>query len=169
MSALQRYAPDRPLPPYTFVPGRSPHPVSDPAGHSFGQTPEVPDALTAQTWQTNRTYLYGIDLFNNGFFWESHEAWEALWHRAGRKGTTADFLKALIQLAAAGVKHLTGTPRGVASHGRRAAALFRSLGTETGFYLGFGVKELMDLADAIGRDGWPEKCAANLPELKANS
>jgi hypothetical protein len=169
MTAPQRYAPDGPLPPYTYVPGRSPHPISDPAGHQFGQTPEVPDALTDQTWQTNRTYLYGIDLFNNGFFWEAHEAWEALWHRAGRKGATADFLKALIQLAAAGVKHLTGTPRGVASHGRRAAELFRARGAETDLLFGLNVKELTDLADAIGRDGWPKSRAASILELKADS
>ncbi len=167
MSAPQRYAPDRPLPPYTFVPGRSPHPSSDPAGHSFGHTPETPDALTAQTWPTNRTYLYGIDLFNNGFYWEAHETWEALWHRAGRKGTTADFLKALIQLAAAGVKHLDDTPRGVASHGRRAAELFRSLGTETDLIFGLSVKALTDLADALGRDSWPE--SPTQLELKAES
>src|SRR4051794_23916492 len=31
-----RLLPDEPLPPYSFVPGRFPHPVRDPAGHSFG-------------------------------------------------------------------------------------------------------------------------------------
>jgi uncharacterized protein len=156
-----RYVPDRPLPPYTFVPGRSPHPVSDPAGHQFGQTPEAPDPLDADTWQTNRAYLYGIDLFNHGYYWEAHEAWESLWHLCGRKGTTADFLKGLIKLAAAGVKHRQGTPAGVRSHARRAADLFtaaaRSPGSETDFYLGLRVTELIALAKEIGHDGWPAR------------
>lgn len=46
-------------------------------------------------------YLRGIDLFNHGFYWESHEAWEAVWISAGRRGSVADFLKALIKVAAA--------------------------------------------------------------------
>jgi hypothetical protein len=166
MSATPRYIPDRPLPPYTYVPGRSPHPIRDPAGHSFAQSPETPDALTAPTWRDNRAYLYGIDLFNNGFFWEAHVTWELLWHRAGRKGPTADFLKALIQLAAAGVKHLQDTPRGVASHGRRAAELFRALPAESDFLFGLNVKELTTLADTISRDGWPERTV--LLELNAD-
>src|SRR5207247_604714 len=80
--------------------------VSDPAGHSFGRAPEPVEPLPPDKWQHNRTYLFAIDLFNAGYFWEAHEQWEALWHAAGRKGATADFLKALIHLAAAGVKHL---------------------------------------------------------------
>jgi hypothetical protein len=150
-----RYVPDRPLPPYTFVPGRSPHPVSDPAGHSYGKPPEVPDALDADNWYTNRTYLSGIDLFNHGFYWEAHEAWESLWHRAGRKGPTADFLKALIQLAAAGVKHLEDVPAGVQSHGRRAAELFGA--TERNSFLGFRTIELRAFAEAIKDAGWPAR------------
>jgi hypothetical protein len=150
---LPRYVPDRPLPPYTFVPGRSPHPVSDPAGHQYGKPPETPDALDADNWHTNRTYLYGIDLFNHGFYWEAHEAWESLWHRAGRKGPTADFLKALIQLAAAGVKHLEGVPAGVQSHGRRAAELFGAAQGES--FLGFHPGELKAMAVAIRGGGWP--------------
>src|SRR6516162_9140895 len=126
----RRLVPEEPLPPYAFVPGRSPHPVSDPAGHSFRVAPERPCALDPERWRDNKTYLYGLDLFNAGYYWEAHEAWEALWHAAGRKGATADFLKGLIKLAAAGVKHLEGKPPGVKSHARRSAALFGTAGGE---------------------------------------
>ncbi len=154
-----RYLPDRPLPLYTYVPGRSPHPVSDPAGHQFGQTPEPPDALDVAHWQANRAYRYGIDLFNHGYYWEAHEAWESLWHQCGRTGTTADFLKALIKLAAAGVKHLEGTPRGVQSHSERAAELLRGVATslEAHCFLGLRLPELIALAGEIARDGWPDR------------
>src|SRR6059058_3393109 len=108
MLNVPRYCPERPLPPYGYVPGLNPHPLSDPRGHSFGVRAESAEALEEPTFRDNATYLYAIDLFNHGFFWEAHEAWEALWHAAGRKGRTADFLKGLIKLAAAGVKAREG-------------------------------------------------------------
>src|SRR6516165_5519584 len=116
-----RFAPDDPLPPYTFVPGRTPHPVSDPAGHSFGAKPERPAAPDPARWRECRAYLRGLDLFNHGYYWEAHEAWEGLWLAAGRAGTTADFLKGLIKLAAAGVKSREGRPAGAVSRARRGA------------------------------------------------
>ncbi len=119
-----RLVPDRPLPPYTFVPGQAPHPRSDPAGHQYARAPEPIDPLDPTRWPENVTYLYGIDLFNHGYYWEAHEAWESLWHGAGRRGHTADFLKGLIQLAVAGVKVRQGQAQGVIGHARRAAELF---------------------------------------------
>jgi uncharacterized protein len=151
-----RYVPDRPLPPYTYVPGRSPHPVSDPAGHQFGQIPEPPAAIDPDNWQMNRAYLYGTDLFNHGYYWEAHEAWEGLWHLCGRKGVTADFLKGLIKLAAAGVKVREGQARGVRSHATNAAALFHRtaerLGKRDARYLGLRLDDLIALAESIDPD-----------------
>jgi hypothetical protein len=149
------------LPPYAFVPGRFPHPVSDPAGHSFGTTPARPAQLTPGNWCASQPYLYGLDLFNAGYYWESHVAWEGLWLACGRTGLVADFLKGLIKLAAAGVKHLEGRPAGVHSHARRAAELWRRTadaltGKEEGF-LGFRPSELIALAERICRDGWPDE------------
>ena len=120
-----RFLPEEPLPPYSFVPGKVPHPVSDPAGHLYGKPPERPAPIDPENWRESRAYLRGLDLFNHGFFWEAHEVWEGLWHAAGRKGVTADFLKGLIKLAAAGVKFREGRPDGVRSHLARAGELFR--------------------------------------------
>ena len=113
----------RPLPPYSYVPGQHPHPIREAAGHSFGHAPPVAQPLDEATWKTNEAWLWAIDLFNCGFYWEAHEAWESLWHVAGRRGETADLLKGLIKLAAAGVKHREGRPAGVRLHARRAAEL----------------------------------------------
>jgi hypothetical protein len=118
-----RYCPHRPLPPYSYVTGLSPHPTGDPRGHSFGHVEPAAKPLDPVSWQTNENYLYAIDLFNHGFYWEAHEAWEALWHAAGRRGPTADFLKGLIKLAAAGVKAREGRVAGVRQHALRAAEL----------------------------------------------
>jgi uncharacterized protein len=122
---LPRYCPSRPLPPYSHVPGLSPHPMSDARGHSFGREEPAPQPLDLATYRENAAYCYAVDLFNHGFYWEAHEAWEGLWHACSRRGPTADFLKGLIKLAAAGVKAREGRAAGVRRHARRAAELFR--------------------------------------------
>ncbi|MCE9547464.1 MAG: DUF309 domain-containing protein [Planctomycetia bacterium] len=75
-------------------------------------------------WRTCRDYLHAIDLWNHGYYWEAHEAWEGLWHAVGRHGLLADFFKGLIKLAAVGVKVRERRPAGGARHARRAAELF---------------------------------------------
>ncbi len=154
-----RLVPDEPFPPYAFVPGRFPHPTSDPKGHSFGVNPSTSPELDPARWQESRPYLYGIDLFNAGYFWESHVAWESLWLACGRKGMVADFLKGLIKLAAAGVKALEGTPDGVKSHSSRAAELWRgvkrTLAADSDLFMGFRIERLIGLAESIFQNGWP--------------
>jgi uncharacterized protein len=119
-----RYLPEVPLPPYSYVTGRFPHPLRDPAGHSFGVEPEHGPPPDAARWRECRAYLRGLDLFNHGYYWEAHEAWEQAWHAAGRRGAGADFFKGLIKLAAAGVKAREGSSDGVRIHARRGAELF---------------------------------------------
>jgi hypothetical protein len=166
---VPRLVPDEPFPPYSFVPGRSPHPRSDPAGHSFGVEAGAVTPLDPGRWPASRAYLYGIDLFSHDFYWEAHEVWEGLWHAAGRKGLLADFLKGLIKLAAAGVKHLEGRPKGVHSHACRAAELWRGvdrgLNTAGEPFCGLRLTELIERADAVCREGWPEEPPRLLPTL----
>jgi|GEM_PF-1176650 len=135
------------------VTGRFPHPLRDPAGHSFGVAAEPCPPPDPERWHECREYLHGLDFFNHGYYWESHEAWEQAWHAAGRRGATADFLKALIKLAAAGVKAREGMREGVRSHARRSAELFRSviaaLPTKQSGYFGLQLPELVAAAEAI--------------------
>lgn len=150
---LPRFVPDAAFPPYTFVPGRMPHPVRDPAGHLFGKPPELLPPFDPAHWQEGRAYLYGVDLFNHGYYWEAHEVWEGLWRAAGRTAPLADFLKGLIKLAAAGVKFRQGQPRGVAGHAVGAAKLFcdiaGQLGGEEAVYLGLRLRDLRAFAAQI--------------------
>ena len=53
-------------------------------------------------------YLYAVDLYNFGYWWESHEVFEALWHAAGHNTEQGHFFRALIQFAAANLKRSTG-------------------------------------------------------------
>ena len=127
-----RYVPDEPFPSYAFVPRQFPPPTRDPAGHGFRRAPERPAPPDPNRWSVCRPYLYGIDLFNYGYYWEAHEVWESLWHACGRTGLTADFLRALIRLAAAGVKAREGTRAGVERHAAAAKTLFQEVAANLG-------------------------------------
>jgi hypothetical protein len=135
-----RYAPDIELPPYSYVPGHElPHPVNDPAGHLYGvpHEPPIPAAelallptepasrrrALAATLAANPRWLYALDLFNAGFYWEAHEAWESFWNAFGRTTPEALFIQGLIHLAAAAVKIREGKPAGVSRHTKRAREL----------------------------------------------
>lgn len=150
---LPRLRPKLPLPPYAFVPrGPWPHPVRDPKGHSHHHQWVDTPSLEAARWFVNETYLFGFDLFNHGFYWEAHEAWEFLWRRAlGSDRVTATFLKALIKLSAAGVKVREGVAPAVLSHANRAAELFCETATlaGAGAYFGCTLVELAEIARAV--------------------
>lgn len=138
------------LPPYTYIPGGpNPHPTRSPGGHSFGHGHEFVPPIQDGAWDQSVAFLRGVRLFNAGYYWEAHEAWEGLWHAHGRKGPVADVIKGLIKLAAAGVKVREGQPRGVATHAGRAAELFRSIG---GALLGLDLDDLAARSDAIAED-----------------
>jgi uncharacterized protein len=149
------------VPPSAFTPGRFPHPFSDPAGHSYHSIRVQPPPPDDANWRASRAFLRGVDLFNHGFYWEAHEAWEGLWLACGRHGMMADFLKGLIHLAAAGVKYREAVPQGVTNHARRAADLWR--GTGQGCLLGLQLAELITLAEAAEALGWPETPPLLLP------
>jgi hypothetical protein len=111
-------------------------------------------------WRDSSEYCRGFALFDAGCYWEAHEVWEALWHVHGRKGEIADLLKALIKLAAAGVKVRQNEPRGVTTHSQRASEIFVRLQTLVGpTFLG------LDLT-------WVATCSKNVatkPHLLAGS
>ncbi len=100
---LPRYS-SQAFPPYTFVPGENPHPVRDPGGHSFGQLQHDAVEFDPEHWQDCDEYLYGIDLFNHGYWWEAHEALEGVWIAAGRTTPIGYFIQGLIQVAVALLK-----------------------------------------------------------------
>ncbi len=150
-----RLLPDRPFPAYAYQPGRTPHPTRDPGGHSHGAPTEPPDPPDPERWRACDDYLFGIDLFNYGFYWEAHEAWEGLWVACGRNGPTATFLQALINLAAAGFKARLGSARGMSANAATALRLFQSFaiqsGQPRGHYMGLDIGGLTGRAAALSR------------------
>jgi hypothetical protein len=59
-------------------------------------------------------FLYGLALHDGGFFWEAHEIWEAVWKAAPMNGRDRLALRALIQIANAGLKRRIERPRAAA-------------------------------------------------------
>ena len=143
-----RYAPAITLPPYSYVPGHDlPHPVNNPAGHldavrdsaheppiSAAALADLPTVLhsrrraLAAALADNSRWLYALDLYNAGFYWEAHEVWESFWNALGRTTSEALFVQGLIHLAAAAVKIREGKPAGVVRHSQRARELLGDLG-----------------------------------------
>ncbi|MCF7804406.1 MAG: DUF309 domain-containing protein [Candidatus Marinimicrobia bacterium] len=149
--SIPRFVPDRNLPEYTFIPGEAPHPINDPEGHSYGKPEPSPASLDPGNWKQSGSYLFGIDLFNHGFYWEAHEEWEGLWHATGHTTGAGDFLKGLIKLAAAGVKMRQRNEHGKTKHSGDAGEIFRNF-QERGIekYVGLSLQTLVEFARDIG-------------------
>lgn len=139
-----RYAPDRPFPPYAFLPGRDPHPTRHPEGHSY--TPaEAPGTYAApEAWRDNVEYRFGVDLYNHGYLWEAHEAWEGLWHAAKHDELQAEHLQGLIQCAAAALKIAMDQPRGLERLAELGTARLERVAREAGpHFMGLDLHEFI--------------------------
>ncbi len=121
-----RYCPQLALPPYSYVTHQWPHPLRDPDGHRFLEQAIDERPLDPAQWRDCASYGFAIDLFHAGYYWEAHEQWEHCWKLARNDAILSDFLKALIKLAAAGVKAREGNREGVQRHASRACELFLS-------------------------------------------
>jgi hypothetical protein len=98
----------RPFPSYRFVPGKAPHPTRDPKGHSYGRDQPPMEDFGEHNWRETDAYLYGVDLFNHGYWWEAHESWEVCWVAAGRRTEIGLFVQGLIQISVACLKRHQG-------------------------------------------------------------
>lgn len=130
---IDRYCPDQPFPAYAYVPGRTPHPQRDADGHGVQLEPARIVAVDPGAWRTSAAYCYGVDLFNAGYPWEAHEAWEDLWRAYPQGAAAAAVLAGLIKLAAAGVKARTGNAAGVARTLAKGERIFAELGPRPSF------------------------------------
>ncbi|MDZ7842394.1 MAG: DUF309 domain-containing protein [Gammaproteobacteria bacterium] len=152
--ALAAHAPPRytafTLPPYRFVPRRQPHPTADPRGHSYGRAPPYEAApMDGHRWRASPAYLFGCDLYNRGYWWEAHEAWESIWQLADREGPERAALQGLIQLANCHLKLHMGLVNVVPRLQRRYGAHFdRAVGLVGMPFLGLDLPAYRSRADA---------------------
>lgn len=100
-------------------------------------------------------FLWGLDLFNHGYYWEAHEAWEGLWQVADRGAPLRILFKGLILLSAAGVKIREGKHAPAVRHAGRAAGLLHRLTDTTNHTferaLGMSPPALAEQAKAAAR------------------
>lgn len=90
-------------------------------------------------------YEQGIDLFNEGRFFECHEAWEEVWKRAD--GELKLFYQGLIQAAVAILHAQRGNLEGAQSLYQKASAKLDAIPRE---HMGLAIGELRDaLAEFI--------------------
>lgn len=148
-----RYAAERELPPYRYVPGLHAHPTAHENGHSYGRDEPDPPYVSPQRWWESLEYLYGVDLFNRRFYWEAHEAWESVWHTCDKSGTQGLFVQGLIQISAALLRWHMGTERGARKLYREGRAkLGRAAGESPAGYMGIALAEwIVELDRIFGR------------------
>ena len=145
---LTRYS-QRSFPPYRYLPFQGdsalPHPRTDPNGHSYNDEEDYLHNFSPDDWQTCEPYLYGIDLFNHGYWWEAHESLETVWLSAGQKTTICGrFVQGLIQLAGAQLKRFINVPRGALS---LTSSGVEKLSLVEGIYLGIEVSDIVAEAE----------------------
>lgn len=103
---LPRYAPETPLPKRAYLPGRTARPP-EPEGHHH-DAHSLGDPIGSPAFL--RGFRFGIDLFNHGYYWEAHEAWEAQWLPLPPGDDTREQLQGLIQASAALLKLRLDSP-----------------------------------------------------------
>jgi hypothetical protein len=139
-----RYAPDLPLPAAAFVPGRAGS-VRPERGAFEIQC----DPLPPERWRESEAWLRGVDLWNHGFLWEAHECWEQLW-RAPFDAVQEQFLRGMIQCAAAGLKLAIGQPANALQLARSGTEKVRFAGSSASpRYMGLEVQSF-----AAAFQGW---------------
>jgi hypothetical protein len=111
------------LPPYRFVPGETPRPARDSAADRRDEW-SAESSWRPEEWRELDPWLWAIDLFNHGYWWECHEVLEALWLAAGRTTPAARFVQSLVHLSAACLNDRRGH---VEASRRQAARAVRGL------------------------------------------
>ncbi len=148
-----RYAPDQPLPPYPYLPGRDPHPTRDPHGHSYAQPETAPEPLVPERWCESIAFLLGVDLYNRGYHWEAHEAWESLWLHP-HDVIQRELLQALVQAAAAAVQERKGNTYGRQRLAARAVRRLRRVAAHRGRrWMGIELERFAAALEEFARDG----------------
>ncbi len=152
--AVPRYS-QKTFPRYRHIPNLTPHPVIDPKGHSYQKSEEKVAYCPPDKWMQNESYLYGVDLFNHGYWWEAHEAWENVWLTTEKTDLEGLYLQGLIQFAASLLKLYTGSKRGFDSLWKEAQRKIKHCTGELAeskrrHFMGIDLPEWLERAEVFG-------------------
>ncbi len=106
-----------PLPDHKHVPGHN-------ARHPEDAFDWIRDQAAAEAG--NATWLYGLCLLHEGFYWEAHEVLEPVWMAAAPNSAEKAMAQAVIQLANAALKLDMGKPKAAI----RLAGMVEALASE---------------------------------------
>ncbi len=140
MNGCPRYTQIK-FPPYRFISGENPHPTENPLGHSYGKKEAEIRVFVSDNWRTTEQYLYGIDLYNYGYWWESHEAFESLWRIAPQGHVSRDYLQGLIKISAAFLKWHSRQQKGLEYLYKGAVQHLLKVSKEYPIYMGLNIAE----------------------------
>ena len=103
-----------------------------------------------------RLLAEGVELFNSGQYWHSHEVWEREW-TPDRKGPDSGFYKGLIQVAAGCLHYTRHNRRGTVNKWRSGANYLRPyLPVHNGVRLAPLVVAVDGFLAAMDGQGWPD-------------
>jgi hypothetical protein len=157
---LQRYSQIE-FPSYRFIPGENPHPTESPLGHSYGKKESDGKIFVPDNWSNNEQYLFGIDLYNNGYWWESHEAWESLWRVAPRDHVSRDFMQGLIKVSGAFLKWYSKNKNGLEYLYTGGMKKLLKVGEEHPVYMGLNIVDYIQKMEnhfkpVLEECSWPD-------------
>jgi len=103
-----------------------------------------------------RLLAEGVELFNSGEYWHSHEVWEREW-TPDRKGPDSGFYKGLIQVAAGCLHYTRHNRRGAVNKWRSGANYLRPyLPAHNGVRLAALVVAVDGFLAAMDGPDWPD-------------
>ncbi len=99
----------------------------------------------------------GIELFNEGHYWEAHEAWEEAW-MPDRHGPDSGFYKGLIQVTAGCLHYTRHNRRGTVNKWRSGADYLRAYeAIHHGVAIGRLAEKVEGMLAAMAAEDWPER------------
>lgn len=138
MVSVVRYT-DFPFPAQKYLPGEGVHPSKQAEGEHIPGCAFSAVMFGEATWQDADRYLYAIDLFNHGYWWETHEILEDIWNDVGPRTPVGLFIQGLIQIAASLIKKTQSFHNGA---NRLAQKGLTKINMHTGIFLGVDVEAL---------------------------
>ena len=139
-----------PFPVYAHIPGKTIHPNKK-GGHSYGKKEPKCLGLQENFWN-NECFLFGVDLFNYYYYWESHVYWEAVWHKSKHLKVYDCFLKAIIKVAAGRLKKHMGQISVAHDLWQKSRALLGENGEMIPQELGHNIKEWENFFLSLPKD-----------------
>ena len=126
-----------------------------------GGTTKIADELSAKAiflpldvtkWSGKPQYLYAIDLYNHGFWWEAHEVLEQFWGAVPRGDVQSHFFQGLIKMSAAFIKWVLKEQRGVIFHYTSGKDLLSVVMRTQVVYCGINLKEYLEKVEGHFRN-----------------